>query len=162
MYASNFSKHVTSSDARNSIPNNLTHLVVTQNKILRAIFRIPKYDRINNVYNDTSLLYKNLDVLKLEDLYRYSLGLLIHNSIYSPSYPTRIKELFTLRTDIIDRNTRTNEMDLYYPTPKTMNTERKPSIAGSKLWNSLPEQLKKIKSLHKFKTELKKYLTRNY
>ena len=162
VYASNFSKHVASNDVKSGIPNNLTQLVVTQNKILRAIFRIPKYDRINNVYNDSSSLYKELGVLKLEDLYRYNLGLLTHNSIYSDIYPTRIKELFTLRTEIIDRNTRTNEMDLYYPTPKTMNTERKPSIAGSKLWNSLPEQLKSIKSLRKFKAELKKYLTRNY
>ena len=162
IYASNFSKYVTSVDVKNSIPNNLTQLVVTQNKILRAIFRIPKYDRINKIYNDTSSLYKILDVLKLEDLYRFNLAILVHNSLYSPNYPTRMKDLFTLRSDIIDKNTRTDEMNLYYPTQKSMNTERKPSIAGAKYWNSLPEQLKSIKSLHRFKLGLKKYITHNY
>ena len=164
MYASNFSKYLTehNDEGIDKTPNNLKQLVVSQNKILRSIFQIPKYDRINKVYNNTSTLYKKLNVLKLHDLYLYNLGLLCHDAIYSPYCPSRISELFTLRTDIIERNLRTHELDLYYSPFKLLNTQRKPSIAGAIFWNSLPDCIKSTSSLRTFKLELKTYLNKNY
>ena len=129
---------------------------------MRAIFRIPKYDRTNNVYNDSSSLYKKLNVLKLNDLYRFNLGILCHNVIHSQTCPIRMKELFTLRADIIDRNTRANELDFYFTSTNLQNTAKRPSIAGAAFWNSLPDKLKGISSLPSFKTQLKALLISKY
>ena len=74
----------------------------------------------------------------------------------------RMKELFRLRTDIIDRNTRANELDLYYTSTKLQSTAKRPSIAGASFWNSLPDRIKGISSLPSFKTELKALLTSKY
>ena len=164
LYASNLGKNVTNAYSNNVkyIPSNLKPLVVTQNKILRAIFQVSKYDKNSKKYTEMLPLYKKLDVLKLEDLYRYNLGILCHNSINSLKTPDRIKDLFNLRIDIITRNTRTGDMDLYYETPKLTSTLKKPSLAGAALWNSLPENIKSIKSHTTFKAELKIHLSRNY
>lgn len=163
MYASNLHNNVSDFMINSrSTPSNLKQLAVTQNKIIRAILRIPKYDKHNQVYNNTSPLYKKLHILKLEDLYRYNLGILCHNVYYSKTCPTRISELFTLRTDIIDRNTRCSEFDFYFKTTRLTTTQKCPSIAGAKLWNSLPTLMKSIKSLSKFKIELKALLISKY
>ena len=69
---------------------------------------------------------------------------------------------FTLRNDIINVNTRTDDMDLYYQTTKFSKTQQKPSLAGAIFWNSLPTLIKHIKSISRFKLELKKYLSKNY
>ena len=166
LYASNYSKYLTglehSVDVVDKTPSNLKHLVVIQNRILRAIFRIPKFDKINKVYNNTSHLYKKFNVLKLRELYLYNLALLCHDAIYSANCPTRISERFTLCTDIAKRTLRSHELDLYYPSFKLLNTQRKPSIAGAMFWNSLPDNIKNTSSLPIFKRELKEYLTSAY
>ena len=163
LYASNYSKYLTEHvECADKTPNNLKQLVVMQNKILRAIFRIPKFDKINKVFNSTSILYKKLNVLKLQDLYLYNLGLLCHDAIYSHECPARISELFTLRTDISKKTLRSHELDLYYPAFKSLNSQRRPSIAGAMFWNTLPGNIKSTSSLPTFKKELKLYLTRDY
>ena len=88
--------------------------------------------------------------------------MICHDAIYSTTCPVLIKELFTLRIDITDRETRAHELDLYYATPKHVNTVRKPSIAGAMFWNGLPDHIKSIVSLKPFKRELKKYLIEKY
>ena len=163
LYAANYSKNVVNSDVvRNYTPNNLKQLVITQNKILRAILQVAKYDKNQNKYNATSPLYKQLGVLKLEDLYRYNLGILCHNSLYNHNSPVSMKERFTLRKDVVNKNTRTDDMDLYYQTTKFSKTQQKPSLAGAIFWNSLPALIKNIKSNSRFKLELKIYLSKNY
>ena len=165
LYASSFSRQVANhTDESHSYytPSNLKPVNVTLNKILRAIFRVPKYDKKTKTYTDNSILYKKLGVLKLIDLYRYNLAILVYNAIYSETCPRAIAELFKLRSDVIQRNTRAHEMDLYFETPHCTKALCKPSIAGALLWNSLPSELKICTSLLKFKTALKVSLTRNY
>ena len=96
-----------------------------------------------------------MNVLKLEDLYLYNLGILCHDAIYSPNCPSGIKEMFTLRSTINERILRTHELDLYYSPFKLKNTQRKPSTAGAMFWNSLPGNIKSTSSLPSFKSELK-------
>ena len=163
LYASNFHNNVSDFTTNiRSTPSNLKQLAFTQNKIIRAILRIPKYDKHNKIYNSTSPLYKKLHILKLEDLYRYNLGILCHNVYYSKTCPTSLCDFFTLRTDIVDRNTRGSEFDFYYKTTRLNSTQKCPSIAGAKFWNSLPTCIKSIKSLAKFKIELKILLIGKY
>ena len=66
------------------------------------------------------------------------------------------------KTDVNERTTRSNVLDLYYQPPRLSSTYRKPSLCGSAYWNSLPDELKNIKSLNDFKNKLKSYLISQY
>jgi len=145
------------------IPSNLKCLKKAQNKIIRAIFRKKKYNKDTQTNTPSSPLYKELNVLKLYDLYRFNLAILCFEYHHNEHFPVKIGELFTPRATISQRETRQHNLDLHYSNRINLNsTFNKPSIAGSAFWNKLPNNLKSISSKAKFKIELKKYLVDQY
>ena len=107
-------------------------------------------------------LYKKLNVLKLEDLYKYNLGVLCHNVVHLTSCPDRIAQLFVLRNDVIKRETRASIYDFYIAKTKNISSQKRPSYAGAVFWNSLPDNIKSISSPTEFKSELKSLLLNMY
>ena len=73
-------------------PKELKHLVVTQNKVSRAILRKPLYNKQTKTYAQINPLYVELEVLKLQELYYYNLGSLAHDFFYNPNFPDSINE----------------------------------------------------------------------
>ena len=74
---------------------------------------------------------------------------------FAPSY---LKELLTLHTPL--RNLRSNKKKLFVIPPVFTKSygERSFAHTASTLWNNLPEHMKNIDTIDKFKISLKTYL----
>ncbi len=162
MWASTLSRNLVGTFDMDHIPDNLKHLMYTQNKIIRAIFRKPKYDKELNVYTSMSPLYKTLKVLKLHDLYYLTLAIMAHAFFYEYELPDKIIEKFTRKTDVTDVRTRGNEYELYYNTPRLVSTLREPCIAAAALWNRLPIELRQLAKVNSFKIKIKEHFIGQY
>ena len=105
---------------------------------------------ITNSSNGTSCrrLFKELGVLPLQSQYILSLALFVVKNI----------EIFMSNTDIHTKNTR-NKFNLYQPQTRLTKCQKGVYIAGIKIFNHLPENIKKLSdNTKKFKSELKKFL----
>ncbi len=131
---------------------------MTINKIIRAMVKKPKYDMKTRQNTPSKPIYKELQILTLNNLYYYNLGILAHTFQYSLNLPDKIAEKFVKKKDIVELSTRNNEYELYYNVPKKDTTFRKPTLASSILWNKLPDEIKAIKSKPLFKDKLKQFL----
>ncbi len=160
--ASSISKHILGNFPAGHIPESLKPVKKAQNKVIRAIFKLPKYDKKNKTVTEMGPLYKKLQILKLHDLYYYNIALLCFNYIKVEGFPNKIADYFTKKRDVNERATRSNTLDLYYQPPRLNSTYRKPSLCGSAYWNSLPDDLKNTSSLNNFKNKLKNYLISQY
>ncbi len=161
-WGSTFARNITGSLDIDHIPINLQQLLYTQNKVIRAIFRKPKYDKLHKTYTSMSPLYKVLKVLKLNDLYYFNLGTMAHNFFHDHDLPDKLVEKFTKKIDVTEVRTRGNEYELYYKTPRLVSTLREPNIASAAFWNTLPNDLRSIDSTSSFKRKLKEYLINKY
>ena len=150
------------SNDRNHIPISLRPVVTAQNKILRSIFRKPKYDKKKKLQTASSPLYKKLEVLKFQDLYYYNLAILAHDYFYSNNFPSSLTEKFdNIRSKSL-HETRGRDRILNYQVPNLHNTYRKPTTACSMLWNSLPLEIKNTSSKSSFKLKLKCFFIDKY
>ncbi len=161
-WASAFAKNITSTKIADQIPSCLQKIVKIQNKILRAIFRKPKYDKDARVHTSVTPLYKELNVLKLCDLYYYNLALLAHDYFHSNTLPEKLAETLHKQSDISGKSIRNTALNLYFKTPSNILTQRQPSVAIAAYWNYLPPTIKACKSKNIFKKKLKCYLLENY
>ena len=121
----------------------LNSIIVQQKKILRLL---ANSDRLAH----TTPLFHQYKILKIVDVYRYFI------SIYT--FKARKSGLFTSDPVRLTRN-----MDLAVPTFRRLaSTQHSVSFAGPVIWNELPEYIRLIEKLPKFKSELKKYLLDQY
>ena len=144
------------------IPKSLKLVETNLKKIIRAIFRKPKFDKKSKSYTETTPLYKKLKVLKLQDLYYYNLALLVHDYFYNTALPITIHEKFDKTILTKQYKTRSDGLNIAYKSPQNVNSYKKPTIAGSIYWNRLPIDLRKIESKGLFKVKLKELLINNY
>ena len=70
---------------------------MTINKIIRAIVRKPKYDTKTRQNTPSKPIYKQLQILTLNNLYYYNIGVLAHTFYYSLNLPDKIAEKFVIR-----------------------------------------------------------------
>ena len=162
IWCSEYSKNMLTDSMYNRIPEVLKSIITAQNKIIRAIFRKPKYDRVTHEYTKMTPLYAQLNVLRLQELYYYNLGVLVHDYFHKATFPELLKEEFDTFRNENSQNTRSMSMNLNYKVPNYINSYRKPTIAGSMFWNSLPNDLKCISSKNLFKIKLKTHLLTRY
>ena len=162
IWASSISKNVLGNFPAGHVPENLKAVKKAQNKVVRAIFRLPKYDKKRKIATEMGPLYKKLQILKLHDLYYYNIALICFNFLKVEGFPNKLTDYFIKKTDINERTTRSNTLDFYYQSPRLSSTYRKPSLCGAAFWNSLPDDIKNIDSLNKFKDKLRTYLINKY
>lgn len=74
----------------------------------------------------------------------------IHNGME----PSCLVDIFTKKLDVTNYNLRGSSTSLQLPLPKTENEKRSFSYDGPKVWNSLPEHIRKAKSLNDFKSKI--------
>ena len=156
IWASEFAKNIMTEGNYNRIPSNLKKLVVTQNKIVRAMCRKPKFNKKTKEFTKSAPLYEELNILRLKELYLYNLGVLVFDHYHNPDFPELVAEKFTTSSSEI--STRSKNLNLTYEVPKYINTYCKPSIAGTMFWNSLPNDIKFLENKNSFKSKLKVYL----
>jgi hypothetical protein len=118
-----------------------------------SVFKLQKkaIRLITNSNSRTSCrgLFKKLGILPLQSQYILSLAI----------YVSKNMELFTLNVDIHTKNTR-NKFNLFLPQSRLTKYQKGAYFAGIKIFNHLPENIKKKNSnnTNKFKNELKKFL----
>ena len=160
--AKNLINGIDNAQGLSHIPKSLKIIDSNLKKIIRAIFKKPKYNKKTKKYTETSPLFKQLNVLKLQDMYYYNLALLVHDYFYNPKLPESIKEKFDSIVTKSQHNTRSDGLNIIYNLPKSLRSYKKPSTAGSIYWNRLPIELRKTESKSSFKRKLKEMMVENY
>ena len=103
-------------------------------------------------------MFKTLQWLSFPQRIKYHTTLMIYKTLngHAPEY---LIDLFIKASEMYSRNLRsvTND-DLRVPFARTNYFSKSFSIEGAKRWNSLPTDIKQIKTLHSFKTSLRSHL----
>ena len=158
IWGSNLIKNVRGKFELDHVPKNLRSLNVAINKIVRAITRKPRFDKKTGCNTPSKPLYQELEILTLNNLYYYNLGILAHSFYYNHPLPEKITENLVRKSSVSSKRTKNNEFDLYYAVPTKDATFRKPTLACAVFWNKLPTDIKSTSSKTSFQNKLKFYL----
>ena len=126
-----------------SSASNLKPLIIQQKRAVRTILNA-------NVSDSSSPLFKELKLLKFEDIHKYYLLLYMFKSLKKGEY--RISHDRTTRQTV-------NAVPNFH---RLSLTQRSVSYLGPSTWNSLPHELRNISKLGTFKRLLKEYLLDSY
>ena len=119
----------------------LKNLIIQQKKALRIIADVP-------FRSHTSPLFKKFNILKLNDVYKFNLAVFMFKN----------RDKFICSHNI---NTRQREQSVT-EFHRLTKTQRAVSFMGPRIWNSLPQEIRDIRSFSRFKIFLKKYFTSSY
>ena len=132
----------------------LNKLEKLQNKALRIIFKTPLRDSITP-------LYRRSGILKLNDLFDFEVAKLMHQIIHKKS-SNNFESHFTYSSNISAYSTRQKSANhLFLPRFHTSRTQRSIKYLGSKIWNSIPYDIR-ILPFTKFKSSYKFHLLSKY
>ena len=112
--------------------------------------------------NDLRSFCTNVTRLKLNDLYTHEIAKLMFKYAHKTT-PIAFSSFFTPVISIHTRTTRlaSYSNNLYLPRYKTNKMQRSFKFQGVKIWNSIPNDLRKL-SFNQFKMKYKKILLSNY
>ena len=127
---------------------NVQKLQRIQNSIARAITKTPKYDHIRPILKD-------LHWLPVEMRIKFKTSLLVYKALQT-GQPEYLKSM--LSNPKHSHSTRFANSLLDVPRTNTEIGKRAFSVAGPKLWNSLPLSVRTANSLSTFKSRLKTHL----
>ena len=120
-----------------------------QNICVKFIFNIKKRDHC-----DYEVLRKNLGWLSMTEKRIFN-GLSLLYKILKGNPPAYVKDMFTLVSEIRERNLRTSPNNIWLPNENQSAIHLKAfKNYISKVWNSLPEDIKSASSLNTFKNKL--------
>ena len=121
----------------------LQSLLLMQKKVVRIIY--------NETYlAHTSKLFHDSAILKINDIFKFNVALFMFKNRNLPLFHNFHQH---------DTRNRNNLVPVFH---RLSQTQRSLSFLGPATWNSLPQNLKEIRSEHTFKRELKKYLILGY
>ena len=127
-----------------------------QNKILQIL-------QFKNIRTNINKLYKEFDILKLKDLYKFNICCIVHKFIHFPNMlPDAVSEMFCTNAEVHNYHTR-YKRDIHSLKTKTKSYgEKTVSCQRRTCWNTLPNNLKKNMSGSQFKNKLKLHFLNNY
>ena len=103
----------------------------------------------NSIKNEhTTPLFRELEILKFYDIYRYFLALRVY----------RNQAQYAVQHTV---NTRGRNL-LVSQYHRLTVCQHAVSYAGPKVWNEIPSRIREISTMAVFKRELKKYFLNNY
>ena len=112
----------------------LQEINVTLNNIVRSITRSGKYAPVTP-------LYKHLNILRLDDIYRLELAKIMYQLSHH-LLPKTLQVSFTKISDIHERNTRFTENFGYFLSRVNKSIgEKQPHYRGLRLWNDISPEL---------------------
>lgn len=123
-----------------------------QNYCIRFIFNLRCDDHVTPYYDF-------LGLLKLEQLRKYHILSLSYAVIHSSS-PIYLSEKFIFLSQINSYITRRGECSLSIPPHKTTVFNKSFIVTACKLWNSLPDMIKRINTRARFEAEVRVWLAR--
>ena len=127
----------------------LNNLHILQKKIIRNIHSVP--------YNTHSApLFTNSNILNIFDLYSYQVGIFMYK-FHHGLLPESFDSFFAYNYEFHNYNTR-SKTSIHVDYSRTKLNQLQIRSRGVFLWNSLPSNIKDSKSLHLFKTSLKRYI----
>ena len=130
----------------NTYPTHLLPLIRLQKKIIRITTN-------SDYFAHTQPLFKDTNTLKLFDLNKLQIGIYMYKLIHSTynvaprqqhNYPTRTRD--NLRTPL-------HHLTIF---------QHSMSYTAPKIWNSVPNPLKSLPTLHSFKKQFKNYIIAQY
>ena len=131
---------------------NINKLSKIQKKVVRTITKSP----FNAHTHD---LFKSLEILPIEQLIKYTQGLLIH-AIYHKHCPPSLQNAWTVNNQRNENRTLRNNSELYVPLARTEHVKKLTLFSLPKIWNTLPD-FKSNSNKLAFKRNLKSYLLSN-
>ena len=112
-------------------------LQILQNKILRLMFKIAPQSNVSNNY-----LYYSSKLLNIEDLYKLEIGKFMYSYEHN-KLPPLFSDYFL--PQIHFHNTRSSSSNKYFlPFFSTNKTQTIINYTGVKIWNKIPDSLKKL------------------
>ena len=98
------------------------------------------------ILDDSTAYYKQLNILKIEELYTLEVAKLMHK-FYRNKLPVPnrfFSSYFTLIIAIHTRTTRlsSSHLNLYIPLHRTAKMQRFFKFQGVSIWNSVPQEMK--------------------
>ena len=127
-------------------------LLKLQDKIVNNIFK--------TFFTHSDNLYKSMNILKLPDVYRLRVGLLMYRTIISNECPTILNNL-VLTYPEHDYGTRSCNM-LIPPFPRVEAIRTNFQYQFIDVWNKIPNDIKLKPTASTFKKALFQYLINNY
>ena len=128
----------------------MAKLRVRLNNIIRAI-------TFSKSFSSMTALYKNLNILKLEDIYKLELAKFMYQINYK-KVPKIFVDLFTSTTKLHHYETRrTRSSNFFLPRVNKTIAQNQLAFKGSVLWQSINSELKEL-HWHSFKKSYKKLL----
>ena len=127
-------------------PTHLLPLFRLQKKIIRIITN-------SDYFAHTQPLFKESSSLNLFDINKQQIGLYMYKKINSDARITSQPQHAYF--------TRTHD-NLPVPTHNLTVFQHSLSYLGPKIWNSIPNHIKLLPSIHTFKTKFKSYILQNY
>ena len=131
-------------------------LKVAQNRILKILQFKPHKSNTNKLYSDFS-------VLKMEDIFKFSMRNITHKYIHhKEAVPQALHTIFLQHNDIHSYITR-NKKDLHAQEINTITYRTKQiSYITRQCWNELPKEIKQEQNTNTFRQNLKKHFLSAY
>ena len=153
--AGNITRGVTGLD---HVPSNIKSLNTVHNNAVRAIVCARKRDHLSQIYKD-------LNLLKLVDLYYYNLAIFAY-STFTDRVPDAFDGYLAANSVPPTHNTRGQlnavNPSYHYDAPRLKKTLTSIRYASMALWNKLPSDIKNSGSITVFKSRIKPWLADNY
>ena len=137
----------------NSHVTHIRKLQLLQEKTIRIITS-------SHYIAHTDPLFAMTKLLKIEDLYKYQLGIFMHKVTHS-QLPQNMSSMF-LRTDKIHSHKLRNQNAYFIQQIRTNTRKSTINFSGPTFWNTLPINLRQIVSIHLFKKKFKELLQSKY
>jgi hypothetical protein len=123
-----------------------------QNKVVRYLTRLSQRTNVAEQY-------KNLNILKLNDIYFLEVGKFMYRNS-NQTLPSTFDEYFRHIDHHYDTRTRSNHV-FSLPTPRTDFGKQSIKFAGIKIWSDIPNTIKSAQTRDNFTLQLKTYLVQN-
>ncbi len=133
----------------------IRRLQVVQNNAARLLMRVRKTEHITPILND-------LHWLPINKRISYKILTMVQNALHSPVAPGYLREHVIVYRPARPLRSATNHWTLDITRSRQKHGDRSFSVAGPKLWNTLPVELSVPPTLVVFKKKLKTFLFRNF
>ena len=132
----------------------LHEIEVKLNNIVRTITKNKKFSHV-------TFLYKNLNFLKLKDVYKLELAKFMHK-LFQYKLPNVFKTKFIKLINVHSHETRkSNQSNYFLSRVNKIACQHKLNYREVKLWNEIKDELKN-KSFNQFKKQIKNLLIYTY
>ena len=128
-------------------------ILILQKRIIRIIHNV-------HFLSHTNSLFLNNNILKIDDLYNWHLGIFMFQ-LSQKTLPSPLISIFTRNSEVHSYPTRQSNQ-YHPPLLRTSIAQKTVVFTGPKYWNEIDQSLKLIPRLSPFKKRLKQIILESY